>query len=61
MGWSEGQPYQREDHMVHKSKDYKHAKIACLYKPCGSLSTLGLPIGELVGLLLQMTYTVQFL
>ena len=39
--------------MVHKSKDYKHAKIACFYKPHGSPSMLALPIGELVGLSLQ--------
>ena len=39
--------------MVHESKDYKHAKIACFYKPNGSLAMLGLPIGSLVGLSLQ--------
>ena len=39
--------------MLHKSKDYKHAKIACFYKPHGSLAMLGSHIGALVGLSLQ--------
>ena len=39
--------------MVHKSNGYKHAKIACFYKPHGSLAMLKLPIGALVGLSLQ--------
>ena len=39
--------------MVHKSKDYKHAEIACFYTPYGGLATLGLPIGAFVGLSIQ--------
>ena len=39
--------------MVHKSKVYKHAKVACFYKPHGSLAMLGSLIGALVGLTLK--------
>ena len=36
--------------MVHESKNYKHAKIACFYEPHDSLAMLGSPIGASVGL-----------
>ena len=34
-----------KDHMVHERKNYKHAKMACFYKPHDSLATLGMLIG----------------